>query len=108
MKTFGSDSRAPPFLTSAPDGSELSTLHPGRFTPRETAPGTHCTGGWVGSRDSLDAVEKIKILPPPPPPRNRNLVAQPVARYYTDRAIPALYNLYVYNPKHINIYPQVI
>jgi len=24
------------------------------FTPRERTPGTHCIGGWVGSRDGLD------------------------------------------------------
>jgi hypothetical protein len=29
---------------------------PGRFTTRETAPGTYWIGGWVGSRASLDAV----------------------------------------------------
>jgi hypothetical protein len=34
-------SRDPAFLTSALDGGELSALRPGRFTPRERAPGTH-------------------------------------------------------------------
>jgi hypothetical protein len=28
-------------LTSALDGGEWSASHPGRFTPRERAPGTH-------------------------------------------------------------------
>jgi hypothetical protein len=32
-------------LTSALDGGELSTSRPGRFTPRERAPGTHWIGG---------------------------------------------------------------
>jgi len=32
-------------LTSALDGSELSTSRPGRFTPRERAPGTLWRGG---------------------------------------------------------------
>jgi len=25
-----------------------SASHPGRFTPKERAPGTHWLGGWVG------------------------------------------------------------
>jgi hypothetical protein len=48
-------------LTRALDGSEWSALRPGRFTPRERAPGTHCTGGWVGPRAVLDTVVKRKI-----------------------------------------------
>jgi hypothetical protein len=43
-------------LTSALDGGEWSTSRPGRFTPRERAPGTHWIGGWVGPRAVLDAV----------------------------------------------------
>jgi hypothetical protein len=35
-----------------------------RFTSRERAPGTHCTGGWVDPRVVLDAVVKRKILSP--------------------------------------------
>jgi hypothetical protein len=35
-------------LTSALDGGEWSPSRPGRFTPRERAPGTHWIGGWVG------------------------------------------------------------
>jgi hypothetical protein len=34
-------------LTSAVDGGEWSASRPGRFTPRERAPGTHWIGGWV-------------------------------------------------------------
>jgi len=30
--------------------SRVSASRPGRFTSREGAPGTHWTGGWVGSR----------------------------------------------------------
>jgi hypothetical protein len=37
-------------LTSVLDGREWSASHPGRFTPRERAPGTHWIGGWVGPR----------------------------------------------------------
>jgi hypothetical protein len=43
-------------LTLAVDGGEMSLSRPGQFTP-----GTHWTGGWVGPRDSMDAVEKRKI-----------------------------------------------
>jgi hypothetical protein len=32
------------------------------FTPGERASGTHWIGGWVGPRDSLDDVEKRKLL----------------------------------------------
>jgi hypothetical protein len=41
-----------------------SVSRPGRFIPRERAPGTHWIGGWVGSRAALDAVVKIKIPSP--------------------------------------------
>jgi len=44
-------------LASALDGGRWSTPRPGRFTLRER-PGTHCTGGWVGSRAGLDKCEK--------------------------------------------------
>jgi hypothetical protein len=33
-----------------------------RFTPGERAPGTHCTGGWVGPRAGLAAEDREKIL----------------------------------------------
>jgi hypothetical protein len=42
-------------------GSGGIASRPGRFTPRERAPGTHWIGGWVGSRAVLDAVVKRKI-----------------------------------------------
>jgi hypothetical protein len=45
------------------------TSRPGRFTPRERAPGTHWIGGWVGRRAGLDAVVKRKI---PSPCRDSN------------------------------------
>jgi hypothetical protein len=47
-------------LTSALDEGEWSASRPGRFTPRERAPGTHGIG-WVGPRAVLNAVEKIKV-----------------------------------------------
>jgi hypothetical protein len=33
-----------------------------RFTPGESTPGTHCTGGWVGPRAGLDIEVRVKIL----------------------------------------------
>jgi hypothetical protein len=45
-------------LTSALDGGEWSVSRPGRFTPREGAPGTHWIGGWVGPKAGLEAVIK--------------------------------------------------
>jgi hypothetical protein len=51
-------------LTSALDGGEWSASHPGRFTPRERAPGTHWIGVWVGSRAVLDAVVRRNLEGP--------------------------------------------
>jgi hypothetical protein len=53
------------FLTSALEGGWVVsiTLRP-RFTPGQRAPGTHCTGGWVGPRAGLDAEVRGKILFP--------------------------------------------
>jgi hypothetical protein len=45
------------FLTSTLTGGEWSVSRPGRFTP-----GTHWTGGWVGSRAGLDDVERGKVI----------------------------------------------
>jgi hypothetical protein len=50
------------FLTSALVGDEWSTSRPGRFTPGESAPGTHWIGGWVDLRAGLDDLEKRKFL----------------------------------------------
>jgi hypothetical protein len=55
--------------TSALGGGKWSASLPGRFTPRETAPGTHSIGGKLGPRAGLDAVAKGKI---PSPCRNAN------------------------------------
>jgi hypothetical protein len=56
-------------LTSALDGDEWSASLSGSFTPRETSPGTHWIGGWVGPRAVLDAVVKRKF---PSPRRESN------------------------------------
>jgi hypothetical protein len=62
------------FLTSELDGGEWSASRPGRFTPRERAPGTHWIGGWVGPRADLDAVAMKKISIPA---SNRTLEPRP-------------------------------
>jgi hypothetical protein len=71
-------------LNSALDGGEWSASRPGRFTPRERAPGTHWIGGWVGPRAVLDAVVKRKIPSPRRESNPRTLIVQPVAQRYTD------------------------
>jgi hypothetical protein len=48
------------FLTSALTGGEWSASRPGRFTPREKAPGTHLIIGCVGLITCLDDMEKRK------------------------------------------------
>jgi hypothetical protein len=50
------------FLTPALVGGEWSASRPSRFTPGESAPGTHLLGGWVGHRAGLDDVEKRKFV----------------------------------------------
>jgi len=53
------------FLTSAIHVGEYhSASRPGRFTPRENAPGTHWIGGWVSPRAGLDEVVR-RIIPSP-------------------------------------------
>jgi hypothetical protein len=58
---YGVEVRLPALLTSALGGGEWSASRPGRFTPRERAPGTYWIGGWVGPRTGLDAVVKTEI-----------------------------------------------
>jgi hypothetical protein len=64
MKTYrGVEAYIHAFLTSALDGGEWSASRLGRFAPRERAPGTHWTGGWVGSRAGLDTGEEKNSEP---------------------------------------------
>jgi hypothetical protein len=64
MKAYGGvDVQFHIFLTLALVGGEWSASRPGRFTPRERAPGTHWKAGWVGPRTSLDDMGKKKISP---------------------------------------------
>jgi hypothetical protein len=48
-------------LGSALDGGKWSASRPGRFIPRERAPGTHWIGGRAGPITGLDVVVKRKI-----------------------------------------------
>jgi hypothetical protein len=88
---------APPFMTKAL-GGEWSASLSGRFTPGERTPGTHRIG-WVGPKGGLDAVGEEKN---PVPARNRTLAVQPVARRYTDWAIPAPEQTYENRTEHTN------
>jgi hypothetical protein len=93
MKTYcQSGGIAPRIQTSALDGDEWSVSRPGRFTPREISPGTHCIGGWVGLGAVLDAVVKRKIPSPRRESNPRNLIVQSVAQRYTDWAIMVLFS----------------
>jgi hypothetical protein len=67
------------FLTSALDGDEWSAS-----LPAARAPGTHCTGGWVGLRDGLDTDVRGKILCPCRRSKPDCPVVQSVVRHYTD------------------------
>jgi hypothetical protein len=78
-------------LTATLDGGEWSASRPGRFTPRERAPGIHWIGGWVGPRAVLDAVVKREIRSPRRESNPRIPIFQPVAQRYTDWAITVLF-----------------
>jgi hypothetical protein len=72
------------FSTSALDGCEWTASRPGRaFTPWETTPGNHCTGGWVGYRAGLDKEARGKILCPCRGSNPNRPVVQPLVRRYT-------------------------
>jgi hypothetical protein len=58
------------------DGGYLSASRPSRFTPGDSAPSTHCIGGWVGPRTGLDTVKKINFSYPA---GNLTPAIQPVA-----------------------------
>jgi hypothetical protein len=87
---LGSGGIAPLTLTPALDGSEWSASRPGRFTPKERAPGTHWIRGLVGPRAILDAVVKGKIPSLRRESNPRTPIVQPVAQRYTDWAVTAL------------------
>jgi hypothetical protein len=60
MKAFGVvDAYINIFLTSALVAGEWSASRSGRFTPVESASGTHWIGGWVGPTANLNDMQKI-------------------------------------------------
>jgi hypothetical protein len=68
---------APPLLISALDGGEWSASRPGRFTPREIAPGTQ----WLcGPQSRSGRYEEDTNLAPA---GNRTPAVQTVTRCYT-------------------------
>jgi hypothetical protein len=50
----------PPFFTLVLDGGKWLASYPGCFSPGERGPSTHWTGGQMGPRACVDAVENIK------------------------------------------------
>jgi hypothetical protein len=59
MKAYwGSGNIAPRILDLGTRWRWVVSFTPGRFTPRERAPGTHRLGGCVGPRADVDAVAK--------------------------------------------------
>jgi hypothetical protein len=63
---WGSGDIAPPLVGSTLVGGEWLASCLCRFTAGETAPGTHCVGGWVVLRAGLDVTEKRKNIFPLP------------------------------------------
>jgi hypothetical protein len=61
MKTYGGG-KAPPFLTSAPDGGEWSASHSDLITCGEIAPGTHWRGELGGPQSRSERYGKEKNL----------------------------------------------
>jgi hypothetical protein len=79
-------------------GGEWSASRLGRFTSRETSPGTHWVGGWMGPRTGLDDVERRKSCPYRDSKSDPSAV-QPVASRCTDSA----FRIFVY-PQKLNVY----
>jgi hypothetical protein len=87
-------------LTSALDGGKRTDSRPGRFTPKERAPGTPWIGGQLGSITVLDAVVKRRIPSPRRETNPRIQIVQPVAQRYTDWAITAIVKIISLPIKH--------
>jgi hypothetical protein len=85
MKAYsGSGDIAPFIVTSALDGGEMSASRPGRFTPKERAPGTHWIRCWAGPRAVLDAVVRRKIPSPRRESNSRTPTVEPETQCYND------------------------
>jgi hypothetical protein len=72
-----------------------------RFSPGERTPGTHCTGGWVGSRAGLDTKDTGKIIFFCRVSNLDRPIVQYVVRHHTD--LPRLPNTVV---RKTNIFVQ--
>ena len=70
--------------------------------PTRKSPGTHCTGGWVGPRASLDGCGKSRSPPPGFDPRT----VQPVASRYTDYVLPA-HGSNIYTLPNLNYFDAI-
>jgi hypothetical protein len=92
---------SPHSLTLALDGGEWSVSRPGRFTPRERAPGTHRMGGWMVPRTVLDAVVKRKI-PSPRRESNSDRPARSLALYRL--SYHGSWGMVMHERKHSSIY----
>jgi hypothetical protein len=90
MKAYWGNGCIAPRILDLGTGAEWSPSRPGRFTPRERAPGTHWMEGWVSPRAVLVAVVKRKIPNPRWESNPRTPIIQPVAQRYTDWTITAL------------------
>jgi hypothetical protein len=77
------------FLTSALDRGELSVSRPGRFTPRERAPGTHWREA-TRAHEPVWTVVKRKIPKHYQESSRQNI--QPVAQRYTNELHRLLYS----------------
>jgi len=69
-------------LTSVIGGSGWPMPHPDHYTPVKRS-GTHCAGGWVGSRAGLDGCRTSH-----PPLWFNSRIIQPLVSHYTDYIIP--------------------
>jgi hypothetical protein len=70
-------------LTLTLDGLAGGQHHARAASRPRKGPGTHCTGGWVGSRVGFGGCRKSHL-----PPGVDPLTVQPVTSRYTDYAIP--------------------
>jgi hypothetical protein len=66
-------------LTLALGGGKWFASDAGDIKKREKGPITHYTGGWLGQKGSLEAMEKRKVAFPCLKSNPHSLVKQPVA-----------------------------
>jgi hypothetical protein len=81
-------------MASALYEDEWSPSRPGRFTPKERAPGTHWIGGWVGLRAGLDAVVRREIPSPYQESNPHHPARSPVVYHWAFPPAVTVYVLY--------------